>query len=269
MKRIIFIFLLLVAGSAHGQIAAPLDVTASAPIRNSDGSALPGNNPAAAEAGYTPIPGALVQILDVGVNGVADLPALDGSPGGDDIVRYTTVLGQGIAPDVADSGRFSTSFYPPPATGAKVYARIFNAPAVASATHWGQSASFVVTNVAVFDVSALGLGATTQPKGSNPATTDSDGDGQTDYVELVANTNPLDAGDRSGVAGYTGAIVSVAGRAGRAYTLLRTTDDLTSNPNWVTVQFVGVLGADANLLLSDPSPPATTKAFYRVRVTMP
>jgi hypothetical protein len=268
--------LALFASRASAQIAAPLDAQAGVSILNADGSVLPGNNPYAAALGYTQIPGCLVQILNVGANGVADLPNLDGTPGGDDALFATTVIGQGIPSEVTESGRFSTSFYPPPAQGVKVYARVFNATNVVAATHWGQSATFTVHNVDVFDVSNRGLAATTQPKGTNPQTTDTDGDGQTDYQELIANTNPLLAGDRFDAGRIQPGIgqtveVRVAARAGRQYVLQRTTDDLNAAPVWADVPgtATGILNADQPLDLTDPNPPGTPKAFYRVKVTMP
>lgn len=270
----LMIGLLIPGHEATAQLAAPLDVTASASILDSNGSVLPGNNPAAGSFGFTQIPGALVQIINVGANGAADLPNLDGTPGGDDTVFATTVVGQGIPSDISQSGKFSTSFYPPPSQGSKVYARVFNATNIVDATHWGQSATFTVSNVDVFDVSALGLSATTQPKGTDPTATDSDGDGQTNYKELVANTNPLNSNDQLGTASLVHTSgqpvdVSIAGRAGRKYTLQRSTDELTGPMTWTDIETTGVLNANANVALSDPSPPNVPKAFYRIKVTMP
>lgn len=246
------------AGIASAQIPGPLDVTSIAAIVNTNGVPLAGSNPGG---------GSLVQIIKVGANGVADLPNPDGTPGGDDSVYATTFIGQGISPSVPVSGRFATSFYPPP--NQKVYARVFNASITSAATHYGQSATFTVNNADVFDLSALGLGATTQPKGSNPQTTDSDGDGITDYDELIANTNPLDAGDRLDVSAFVASTVSVTGRAGRQYTLQRTTNDLNGTVTWSNIASNMTLNADQNVSLSDPNPPSTPKAFYRLRVTMP
>ena len=144
------------------QILPPLDVTASQPIYNSDGvTLLPGNNPFAGNFGYSVVAGCLVQILDAGTNATSDPIALNGNPTGDDTVLATTSIGAGIAPDVTLSGRFSVSIYPPPASGSRLYARIFNAASLATATRYAQSSLFTVSGVAVFDVSALGLSATT------------------------------------------------------------------------------------------------------------
>jgi hypothetical protein len=127
----------------------------------------------------------------------------------------------------------------------------------------------------VFDVSALGLSATTQPKGTDSTVTDSDNDGQTDYKELIANTNPLDANNHLEVRQIVQAgpgqpvQVGVAGRAGRQYVLQRSVDDLSGVMTWSNIVTTAVLDTDTNLVLSDPSPPNTQKAFYHVKVAMP
>jgi hypothetical protein len=257
----------LATGVVFAQDLRRFEVTASATIRNADGSTLPGSNP---DVG-TPIAGCLVQILDVGANGTPDLPDTAGQPTGDDLIVATTVIGKGVAPNVAWSGRFAASFYPPQAAGKRLYARVFNAPTVEAATHWGQSATFVVDGTAVMDVSALGLLATTMPKATDPRQTDTDGDGQNDYIEWQANTNPLDKTDRFEVKQLTCAPgqpsqLRIAGRAGRGYILQRTTNLLGG---WQDVLTNATLTANTDLLLQDPSPPDTDRAFYRVRVITP
>jgi len=260
----------LIASTATSQIPPPLDVECSAPILNSDGRVLPGSNPASSNFGYPAIPGAVVQILDTGPNTLPDLPNTDGSPGGDDSVFATTVIGQGIAPNITESGCFSTSFYPPPPSGAKLYARVFNGTTVDSSTRWGESLMHTVSGCEVMDVTELGLWITGQPKGTDPVTTDTDGDGHSDYEELFANTNADDVGDQMGVEDFLQtSSIEFEGRTGRAYRLLRSTDDLTGPMSWVEVAYSGTLNANMSIVLSDPNPPNADKAFYRLEVVVP
>jgi hypothetical protein len=241
------------------------DITAGAEIRNEAGAPLPGSNPDV--TGDTS--GCLVQILDVGANGAADLPALNGNPGGDDLIYTTTVIGKGIAPNLPASGRFATTVFPAPANGKRLFARVFDAPTVTTATRWGQSATFVVAGTAVMDVSVLGLEAATQTVGVNPMLVDTDGDGRSDFEELVANTNPLDEHDalQGGPleleAGNAATVIEA--RAGRQYIMQRT-DDLLS---WQDVGATQSVMTGTSLWLQDPNPPGGLKGFYRVRVRMP
>lgn len=265
VTRFVALVLLLPLPAVPAQELRRFDVTASVGIRNANGTLLPGSNPDV--TGDTN--GCLVQILTVGLNGSADLPAATGAPGGDDLVFATTTIGKGIAPNVPLSGRLSDSIYPAPANGTRVYARVFNAPTLAGATRWGQSASFLVAGAAVMDISPLGLGATTQSVGVNPTLVDSDNDGRSDYEELVANTNPLDDQDGLSAGPFTltagNASVPVQGRAGRHYTLQRALDLL----NWQDIGATQAVTVGTSLLLADPNPPVSEKAFYRVRVRMP
>jgi hypothetical protein len=169
-------------------------------------------------------------------------------------------------------GQFSTSFYPPPPIGTKIYARVFNAPSTGLASAWGQSADFTTDGTSVMDLSVLGLKATTMPEGVSLSTVDAKG--LTYLFELIANTNPRNPADVFApsnivVPSQTGQPiqVNVMGHVGRMYTLQRSVDmAIWSN---VTGSATGVLTADASLILSDPSPPVSPQVFYRVDVTMP
>lgn len=262
----------LIVPHAAAQIVAPLDVRSSAPILDHGVGAplLPGTPPYATNFGCAYVPGCVVEILVIGSNNVAHLPNLDGTPSGGDTILDTTVIGDynGLNPCF---DQLDTAFTNRPANGTKIYARVFNATTVAAATYWGQSATFTVSNSAVFDVSVAGLKATTMPEGIDLNTIDAKG--QTYYNELVANTNPQNPNDvfAAGVLPISGPQqfqVSVSGHSGRIYTLQRTTNDL-ANAVWSNIASNAMLSADTDLILADPNPPHTPKAFYRLQVTMP
>ena len=92
-------------------------------------------------------------------------------------------------------------------------------------------------------------------------------------IELVANTDPLNPQDLFAVSSLLltsgQGNVAVRGHIGRSYTLQRSTDNFGSSMTWSDIAATGLLNVDQNLLLNDPSPPFSPKAFYRVKVTMP
>jgi hypothetical protein len=259
---------LMVASHAEAQLT-PQDIQIATPILDHAGSTLPGS---LTNFGCTNAPGGLVQILQVGSNSVAHLPNLDGTASGGDTVLFTTFIGDynGLNP-CATGHQLDTSFTPHPANGTKIYARVFDAATIGAAGYWGQSATFSVNGTTVFDLNTSGLKATTMPKGID-LTIAVTPKGLTYYEELIANTNPLDPNDRLATGGLTGASnqVSLTGHVGRVYTLQRTTDLAVTN-GWADIASTttGPLNADTDLILTDPAPPATLKAFYRVKVSMP
>jgi hypothetical protein len=262
-----FVLVLVGAHNASAQLGSPQDVYNSVSMYNAYGVVLPGNADPALSNDCSIVPGCLVEILSDGSNNVAHVANLDGSPSGGDTILFTTFVGEGIGCETL--GQFSTSFYPPPSIGTKIYARVFNAPSTGQASAWGQSADFTTDGSSVMDLSILGLKATTMPEGVNLSTTDSKG--LTYLDELIANTNPQVSTDLFA----TGSIVqtnstvqvNVMGHVGRMYTLQRSLDMVIwSN---VTSSATSVLTADTSLILADPSPPVSPKLFYRVDVTMP
>ena len=280
----------------HAQLQTPLEVRAGSPIRDAAGQVLAGSNPNAGAFGLPLVPGCVVQIIDAGPDGQAGWPAAGGGVSGDDVLMYSATIGQGIVPSDTSSGRLDASFTPPPALGTRMYARAFNAVSAASATHWGQSAVFQIQSLVTIDLSAFGLIATTIPVGADPAASDSDGDGVTDALELAANTNASDAGDRplihivtpAGPGGGPGgnlagdeavaalpaaaaardAVIQINGKAGRRY-LLQRSGDLANPAAWTEVSDTGILSENQLLQLVDTPPDKTSAWMYRVQILQP
>ena len=90
----------------------------------------------------------LFQVIWTGSNGVIDPPALDGSPGGDDVLLAVYASGQsygrfGVGHEITpDIGRFDTVFrhrIPAAATNKLVYVRAWDAPSFEAAMVYGDS----------------------------------------------------------------------------------------------------------------------------------
>jgi hypothetical protein len=279
------------------QLPAPLEIRAQQGVTDAGGNILTGSNPNAATFGLPHVPGCLVQIIHAGTDGRANWPGTDGGVTGDDTLVYTTTIGSGVVPTETQSGRLDVSFSPPPALGAQLFARIFNASELSGATHWGQSAIFTVQAQTSIDLSAFGLVAATIPLSESSAGNDSDGDGVTDAQELAANTNASDANDLPLVSRVAyieepgslvndsidenadpndipeiiigqDVIVEIEGKIGRRYILQRSTD-FPLPGTWTAITDSGVLTQSRTLQLLDETPPSTGKAMYRVKILQP
>lgn len=95
---------------------------------------LPGNNPNSA----SPIPGAVIQLVLAGTDGIANEPDSSGMPSGDDTLLFTTAIGVGVAAHLGEVGQFSVYFNFSDGSD-RIYARIFNNSTIASSTYYGQT----------------------------------------------------------------------------------------------------------------------------------
>jgi alpha-L-rhamnosidase len=104
-------------------------------------------------------------------------------------------------------------------------------------------------------------------------TMDADGDGANNLNEFVAGTNPLDAADRFRIAdaSYASAgpvmTVTVAGKAGRHYTLQHTFS--LSPASWTAADTQTAATDNLTVALHDASLSGHTQAFLRVMVVYP
>jgi hypothetical protein len=101
-------------------------------------------------------------------------------------------------------------------------------------------------------------------------TADPDGDGQNNFAEFVAGTDPLDPASvltaNPPAVAPAGVTVSLSGCAGRQYTLQRKAG--LTDPAWMTVATNIVLSTNCPVSLADPLAPAP-RAFYRIEVQAP
>ncbi|MFH1037776.1 MAG: hypothetical protein V1789_03790, partial [PVC group bacterium] len=131
------------------------------PLRNTLGALLKGLNPLGPNWNF--LTGDLIQIIYVGDDGNISPPDTNGNLTGDDQLVATTVVSWGTPWSwQTDSGRFAKTIYYVDLASPVIYTRAFNAPELASATFYGDSASFTAGS-GDFAVNQYGLLVTDRP----------------------------------------------------------------------------------------------------------
>ena len=91
----------------------------------------------------------LVQLIDVGTDGVINLPDGSGNPTGDDLLICEIRIGENMAPPDFDKGKFSHSLGLE--AGAVIYCRAWNDASPSTATHYGNSDIKTITEMGDYD----------------------------------------------------------------------------------------------------------------------
>ena len=203
---IVFLAILgLAAATAWAGIQAPLYVGNVAPVRDQYGRVLVGSALPEGAAGRS-----LVEVRTT-ASGVILPPAINGAAQpSNPLLPGDSVGGVGENAGESNCGLFCKVYPERPAAGTKIFARAFNAATAAEASFYADSA--VVAAPAYGTSIVLTFGAA-QPLDAGDAdgdglnnswekalgiddraTADYDGDGQTDYQEMLAGTSPDDPG---------------------------------------------------------------------------
>lgn len=178
------------AAIASGQFA-PLHYSAPNAIVDEFGQLLEGTDSAAWQFGQPVVTGDLVYILRAEAGIFA--PSTNGSPHASNAVIMVSRVGAGVDPALGTSGKFGgavTISDRYSSTNVKVFARVFNAPAIEEASFYGDSQVYPVPVYGEkYGVFFANISATTQALD----TTDWDGDGLVRSWEISYDTDPDDA----------------------------------------------------------------------------
>jgi len=165
MRKLLIIAICLsvagLSGVSLGAMYRPFFVWSSLEVTDQNDQTLFGNNPF--DPGWSGQTGDIVQVLSVGLDGVISPPDQSGNPTGDDEIIYTTSIGTGTPWGYTGFGQFSfLAGRPFQDSEPALYTRIFNAPTIEWATHYGDSTAFTSLESSSddFDVSSKGLSKT-------------------------------------------------------------------------------------------------------------
>jgi len=184
-------------------------VGVSAEIRDEFGHLLDGHDPGGQGGGAAEVDGDRVEILQA-IDGTVHPPAVDGTPHPSNVILSVTRIGQGVTPDLLQSGRFGTVVAPRPSGNSRIFVRVFNAHTPQESSFYGDSQLFTVlswknkpfmanilaTTVPLDPTDPDGDGLNNsweRSLGSDPGNRDTDSDGMDDGDEFLAGTSSLDA----------------------------------------------------------------------------
>lgn len=202
IKNILVATLITIATSAMAQISTPLYVCNLSPVTDEFNRVMKGN------ATDSRANQNLVEIR-VAPNGQIYSPDVDGSAHIANSLIATSGIGQNTSPKSQNTGLFCAVLVQRPATGTKLFARVYNAPTVEEASFYVDSAvvdspvasqsmiEFVFGSAQPFDSADDdndGLcNSLEKSLGSNPALADSNNDGISDLVSFLAGIDPTSA----------------------------------------------------------------------------
>ena len=273
--KIIGIGILFSSSSLFAQISAPMYVYNLAPVKDEFNRIMKGNASDAASSRC------LVEIRSA-ANGIF-APATDGTAAIQNPLIETSGIGANTSIKSQNTGTFCAVLVKRPAVGSKLFARVYNAPTVASASFYVDSD--IVTVAAGIDQVEFVFGSA-QPfddadddgdglcnsleksLGSDPNNSDTNGNGLGDLVTYLAGFDF--SGPSAGlyvtdmVAAFDDGVVALSWSAaeGRRYQVA-VTESLTS-PDYTVVGEVISTGASAGIELDAAILPAG--AFFQVRV---
>jgi len=210
-KKILIPLLLLfgfIASTGYAQVdpnSSKLHIAATLGITDENGALLPGNNPARqTNTTYGPyVPGAVVQLISVGADNIANPPSETGGVTGDDVLLSTHAIGEGVNILYTVSGKFDFILVGADIPAGYVYIRIFNKSSLAEATYYGQATPVSYSTLAgnldrYYYVNLNGLTTTDQMLSQNTSPVANAGgpytidEGSTIQLDAGATTDPDD-----------------------------------------------------------------------------
>lgn len=128
-----------------------LHVLTTVGLTDETGQLLPGNNLGRITiTTYGPyIPGAVIQLLSAGPDGIANMPDCSGNITGDDTVIVTHAIGETIAIFKTVTGKFDFILTDNEIPTGLIYLRVFNRDSISGSSHYGQTQVVAVNDLTV------------------------------------------------------------------------------------------------------------------------